>query len=210
MDVSIFDLALPEGLIALRPTVPRDGARMLVVTADGGLEHAHVHDFPQYLGSGDVLVVNDSKVIPARLRSWRLARTASADAEPKIEVLLCRRLRPRSFMALARPARKLTVGDKLKLGLTINAQVAACGEAGEVELRFALDGGALDAVIAAEGETPLPPYIAGKRRADARDVSDYQTVYAQGSLRDGTDRRAALSQGACWKPWRRAALAGRT
>ena len=179
MDVGIFDFALPEGLIALRPTVPRDGARMLVVTADGSLEHTHVHDLSRYLGSGGVLVTNDSKVIPARLRGRRLARGTSANAEPKIEVLLCRRLGSRSFMALARPARKLSVGDKLKLGLTIDAQVAACGEAGEVELQFALDGGALDAVIAAEGETPLPPYIAGKRKADARDVSDYQTVYAR-------------------------------
>lgn len=179
MDVSLFDFALPEGLIALRPTVPRDGARMLAVTADGGLEHTHVHDLPQYLGSRDVLVTNDSKVIPARLRGRRLARTAAAGTEPKIEILLCRRLGGRSFMSLARPARKLSVGDELKLGLTIDAQVAACGEAGEVELWFALEGAALDAAIAVEGETPLPPYIAGKRRADARDVSDYQTVYAR-------------------------------
>jgi S-adenosylmethionine:tRNA ribosyltransferase-isomerase len=83
------------------------------------------------------------------------------------------------FTALARPARKLSVGDKLRLGSTIEAHIAARGEAGEVELRFELEGAALDAAIAAEGETPLPPYIAGKRKADSRDVSDYQTVYAR-------------------------------
>ena len=179
MDVSLFDFALPEALIALRPAVPRDSARLLVVAADGRLEHAHVHDLPRYFDSRDVLVTNDSRVIPARLRGRRLAANAAATAEPKVEILLCRRLGSRTFMALARPARKLSVGDRLKLGLTIDAQVAARGEAGEVELRFALDGAALDAVIAAEGETPLPPYIAGKRKADARDVSDYQTVYAR-------------------------------
>ena len=179
MDVSFFDFVLPDGRIALRPAVPRDSARMLVVAADGRLEHKHVSNLPQYLAHRDVLVTNDSKVIPARLHGRRLARTASAAAEPKLEILLCRRLGPGVFTALARPARKLSVGDTLKLGLTIDAQVAARGEAGEVVLRFALDGAALDGAIAAEGETPLPPYIAGKRKADARDISDYQTVYAR-------------------------------
>jgi S-adenosylmethionine:tRNA ribosyltransferase-isomerase len=179
MDVSLFDFVLPDGRIALRPAVPRDSARMLVVAADGRLEHKHVSNLPQYLAPRDVLVTNDSKVIPARLHGRRLARTASATAEPKLEILLCRRLGPGVFTALARPARKLSVGDTLKLGLTIDAQVAARGEAGEVVLRFALDGAALDGAIAAEGETPLPPYITGKRKADARDISDYQTVYAR-------------------------------
>jgi S-adenosylmethionine:tRNA ribosyltransferase-isomerase len=83
------------------------------------------------------------------------------------------------FLAFARPARKLASGDRLALGTTIKAEVLARGDGGEVELRFALSGAALDAAVAAEGEMPLPPYIAGKRKADERDVLDYQTVYAR-------------------------------
>jgi len=177
MDVSLFDFELPEELIALRPASPRDGARMLVVREDGALEHAVVRDFPAFLRAGDVLVLNDTRVIRARLRGVREARPGGSEA--RIEVLLHKRLRPDRFAALARPARKLAEGDRLRLGNTLKAEVAARGEAGEVELRFALAGGALDAAIAAEGETPLPPYIAGRRKADARDVADYQTIYAR-------------------------------
>jgi S-adenosylmethionine:tRNA ribosyltransferase-isomerase len=122
----------------------------------------------------DRLVLNDSKVIPARLYGRRLGR----GAEPKIEVLLHKRLAPDRFLAFARPARKLSRGDGLALGKTIKAEVLKRGEAGEVELGFTLSGAALDGAIAAEGEMPLPPYIAGKRKADARDLDDYQTVYA--------------------------------
>lgn len=103
MGAGLLDFTLPEGLIALRPAVPRDNARMLVA-ADGGLVHAYVYDLPRYLNHLDVLVTNDSKVISARLQGRRLARTAAAPTEPKIEVLLHKRLGPAS---LARPARKL-------------------------------------------------------------------------------------------------------
>ncbi|MGC9954201.1 MAG: tRNA preQ1(34) S-adenosylmethionine ribosyltransferase-isomerase QueA [Rhizomicrobium sp.] len=175
MRVDQFDFDLPEELIALRPTVPRDNARMLVVRADGSVEHAALRDLPRYLEPRDTLVLNDSKVIPARLYGRRLRR----GSEPKIEALLHKRLAPDRFLAFARPARKLLPGDQLALGATIKAEVLARGEGGEVELRFALDGSTLDAAIAAEGEMPLPPYIAGKRKVDARDVSDYQTVYAR-------------------------------
>ena len=176
MDVSQFDFALPKELIALRPADPRDGARMLVVAPDGRLEHRKISDFPGYFGSGDVLVANNSRVIPARFRGRRLPRSASSTAEPKIEVLLCRRRGPCTFMAFSRPARKLSVGDKVRLGLTITAEISARGEAGEVELTFPIGGAELDAAISAEGEVPLPPYIAGQRKVDARDATDYQTV----------------------------------
>ena len=179
MDTAQFDFILPQELIALRPACPRDSARLLVVHSDGRLEHAYVHDLTRYFHPGDVLVANDSKVIPARLRGRRLARSASSTTEPKIEVLLCRRLHARKFMAFARPARKLTVGDRLRLGLTIEAEISARGEAGEVELSFVLAGAELDAAIAAEGEVPLPPYIAGQRKVDARDAVDYQTIFAR-------------------------------
>ncbi len=178
MDVSLFDFDLPEELIALRPAEPRDAARLLVVHADGRLEHARVRDLPQYLRARDVLVVNDTKVIQARLRGLR-AREGSPGA--KIELLLHRRTAPDRFLAFARPAKKLHPGDALTLGRTIAAEVIARGEAGEVEIGFVLAGARLDAAIAAEGETPLPPYIAGKRQADERDTTDYQTIYARES-----------------------------
>ena len=177
MDVRQFDFSLPEDLIALRPAEPRDSARMLVVHEDGRLEHARVKDLPHFLRRGDALVLNDTKVIQARLRGVREGRGAGPEA--KIELLLCRRLALDRFAALARPARKLVPDDTLRLGTSIRARVVARGEAGEVELAFATAGAALDAAIAAEGETPLPPYIAGKRKADRQDVSDYQTVYAR-------------------------------
>ncbi|HEY2069606.1 MAG TPA: tRNA preQ1(34) S-adenosylmethionine ribosyltransferase-isomerase QueA [Rhizomicrobium sp.] len=178
MDVSLFDFDLPEDLIALRPASPRDSARMLLVHADGTLEHRHVRDLPDYLGTGDALVMNDTRVIPARLRGRRLPRLGGITSGPKIEVLLHKRLSPNSFAAFARPARKLNPGDLVDLGQTLGASVTARGEAGEVTLEFDIAGAALDAAIAREGEMPLPPYIAGKRKADAQDSADYQTIFA--------------------------------
>jgi S-adenosylmethionine:tRNA ribosyltransferase-isomerase len=175
MDVSLFDFNLPEDRIALRPASPRDSARLLVVHADGTLEHALVRDLPAFLAGGDALVLNDTKVFPARLRGVRIGRN---DTEPKIEIMLHRRLGAGTFLAFARPARKLEPGDSVRLGETLQATITARGEGGEVEVRFALAGHELDTAIAAQGEMPLPPYIAGKRKADAQDSSDYQTVYA--------------------------------
>jgi len=176
MRVSEFDFDLPDSLIALRPASPRDSARMLVVQVDGSLEHSHVRDLPNFLAKGDALVVNDTKVIPARLYGRRTGRGA---AEPKIEVLLHKRIAPGSFRAFARPARKLTAGDRLLLGQSLEAEILARGEGGEITLKFAIAGADLDCAIAKQGETPLPPYIAGKRAADARDADDYQTIYAR-------------------------------
>ena len=176
MRVDSFDFDLPEHLIALRPASPRDSARMLVVHADGRLEHAHVRDLPNYLCSGDALVLNDTKVFPARLHGKRIGR---GDTAPKIEAMLHKRIAPDRFLAFARPARKLAAGDSVLLGAALEAKVIAVGEVGEIELGFALEGARLDAAIAAEGETPLPPYIAGKRKPDARDLADYQTIFAQ-------------------------------
>jgi len=174
MDVSLFDFELPSARIALRPASPRDSARLMVVEAEGRISHRTIRDLPDYLRAGDALLVNDTKVIPARLYGQRLRASGPA----KIEVLLHRRLAGDRFSVLARPARKLAVGDKLVFG-NMQAQVAARGDNGEAELQFALSGAALDAAIAAQGEMPLPPYIAGKRKADARDVCDYQTLFAR-------------------------------
>ena len=178
MDVALFDFDLPDELIALRPASPRESARLLVVQADGSLQHAHIGDLPEFLHAGDVLVLNDTKVIPARLRGRRLPRTGSDGPGPGIEVLLHKRLAPARFLALARPARKLASGDNLEFGTALRATVLGRGEGGEVEIEFDRAGSELDATIAREGEMPLPPYIAGKRKADAQDRRDYQTIYA--------------------------------
>jgi S-adenosylmethionine:tRNA ribosyltransferase-isomerase len=173
MDVSLFDFDLPEERIALRPASPRDSARMLVVHQDGRLEHCHVRDLPDYLTARDALVVNDTRVIAARLKGQRLRPTGPAG----IELLLHRRLAPDRYSALARPARKLLPGDALVLG-ALKARVVGRGEGGEVEIQFDCSGTDLDAAIAAQGEMPLPPYIAGRRPTDAQDSGDYQTVFA--------------------------------
>src|SRR3569833_691519 len=107
MDVSLFDFDLPEDRIALRPASPRDSVRMLVVYPDGRLEHRKVCDLPDYLRAGDALLLNDTRVIPARLFGQRLREAGPA----KIEILLHRRLAPDRYSVLARPARKLAVGD---------------------------------------------------------------------------------------------------
>ena len=174
MDVSLFDFDLPERQIALRPVSPRDSARLMVVQADGSIAHRNMRDLPDYLRAGDALLVNDTKVIPARLHGQRLRQAGPA----KIEILLHRRLSDDRYSVLARPARKLAVGDSLLFG-DLEAEVIARGENGEAEIRFALSGAALDAAIAAQGEMPLPPYIAGKRPPDVRDVADYQTTFAR-------------------------------
>jgi S-adenosylmethionine:tRNA ribosyltransferase-isomerase len=179
MRVDDFDFELPSERIALRPAAPRDSARMLVVRADGSLDHALVRDLPDFLREGDALVVNDTKVIAARLRGHRVARPGGVATQPKIEVTLHKREAPDIFRAFAKPARKLETGDGVLLGGDLAAHVEARGEGGEVVLRFACGGAELDAAIAARGEVPLPPYIAGKRRTDAQDRDDYQTVFAR-------------------------------
>jgi S-adenosylmethionine:tRNA ribosyltransferase-isomerase len=179
MDVSLFDFELPEERIALRPAHPRDSARMLVVHPDGQLEHAHVRDLPDFLRSGDVVVVNDTKVIPARLRGRRLPRVGSEGDGARIELMLHKRRSGDRFLAFARPAKKLISGDRLQISEALSASVLARHDGGEVEVQFACSGSELDAAIASHGEMPLPPYIAGKRKPDARDASDYQTVFAE-------------------------------
>lgn len=174
MDASLFDFELPDERIALRPASPRDSARMLVVHEDGRFTHAQVRDLPDFLQAPDVMVVNDTKVIAARLHGVRLRPTGPAT----IEVLLHRRLGPSRYSVLARPARKLAAGDALRFG-DLAATVIGRGEGGEAEIEFALSGAELDDAIRRQGEMPLPPYIARKRKPDAQDRSDYQTAFAR-------------------------------
>ncbi|RXF74964.1 tRNA preQ1(34) S-adenosylmethionine ribosyltransferase-isomerase QueA [Hansschlegelia zhihuaiae] len=187
MDVSLFDFELPEELIALRPAVPRDAARLLVVRPGGEpeLEDRVVCDLPELLAPGDALVVNATRVIPARLYGLRRRGETAA----RTEILLHRRLDAARWLAFARPAKKLAPGDRLSFGETsegmacllgrLDATVESRGEGGEVTLAFDLAGPDLDLAIAASGDIPLPPYIAGQRPTDARDADDYQTMFAR-------------------------------
>ena len=176
MRVDEFDFELPEDLIALRPASPRDSARLMVVRENGAREHRTVRDLPELLRRGDILVVNDTKVMPARLAGKRLARETGEGAA--VEMTLIKRVSPSAFRAYARPAKRLKPGDRVHLGTTLVATVTARHE-GEIELAFEKEGAALDAAIAAAGAMPLPPYIASRRAPDVRDRADYQTVYAE-------------------------------
>jgi S-adenosylmethionine:tRNA ribosyltransferase-isomerase len=176
MRVSDFDFELPEELIALHPAEPRDSARLLVVRPGEGVEDRRVTDLVELLRAGDVLVVNDTRVLPAELRGVRLREGARAN----VSFNLHKRVDARTWRAFARPAKKLRVFDRLELGEggAIVASVAGKGETGEVTLAFELSGAQLDEAIKAHGAMPLPPYIGGKRALEARDSTDYQTVYA--------------------------------
>jgi S-adenosylmethionine:tRNA ribosyltransferase-isomerase len=185
MRVDLFDFDLPEDSIALRPAEPRDAARMLVVRPGEGLEDRVVRDLPALLNPGDVLVLNDTKVIPSRLRGLRVR----AESAARVEIMLHKREGPDRWRAFARPAKKLSPGDRIRFGedsestacelVRLDAEVEDKGEGGDVSLRFSLTGPYLDEAVARFGELPLPPYIAGKRPTDARDARDYQTVYAR-------------------------------
>ncbi len=182
MRTSLFDFNLPPDRIALRPASPRDAARLLVVRPGGALEDRGVRDLPELLRAGDALVVNDTKVIPARLRGRRIGR----ETEPKIEATLTKRLDGSRWNAFVKPAKKLSPGDVIRFGEEgkvcflgqLDATVEAKGEGGEVTLAFAFHGPVLDQAIEERGDMPLPPYIAGKRAPDARDRADYQTLFA--------------------------------
>jgi len=186
MKTDLFDFELPADRIALRPAVPRDAARLLVVRPGGvpELDDHSVGDLPDLLQPGDCLVVNDSKVIAARLTGRRLGRGA---AEPAIEATLHKRLDGSHWRAFVKPAKKLQVGDTLRFGTEgkvcflgeLDAQVSHKDEGGEITLSFAFHGPVLDQAIAERGEMPLPPYIASRRAPDDQDRTDYQTLFAR-------------------------------
>jgi S-adenosylmethionine:tRNA ribosyltransferase-isomerase len=182
MRTDLFDFELPPENIALRPASPRDSARMLVVQGDGVLRDAAIADLPKWLEAGDVLAVNDTKVISAQLSGRRITRAT----EPKIEATLFKRLDGSRWQALVKPAKKLHEGDRIRFGNEgkvcllghLDAEVERKGADGEVTLSFTFHGPALDQAIADLGSPPLPPYIAGKRAPDDRDLADYQTMFA--------------------------------
>jgi S-adenosylmethionine:tRNA ribosyltransferase-isomerase len=172
-----FDFALPEELIALRPARPRRAARLLVARGDA-ITDSTVAELGHWLREGDLLVFNDTKVIPARLTGERRRATTTGSGTARIEVTLIAGDGGPEWRALARPARRLAVGERIDFAASLSAEVLEKGEGGEVVLRFDRGGAELAAAIEAEGEMPLPPYIAGRRAADAADRADYQTVFA--------------------------------
>jgi S-adenosylmethionine:tRNA ribosyltransferase-isomerase len=182
MRTDLFDFDLPPERIALRPISPRDAARLLVVRPGGMLEDRGVRDLPDLLRPGDAVVVNDTRVIPARLTGRRIGR----GAEPRIEATLHRRLDGSRWRAFVRPAKRLEPGDVVRFGEEgevcfleqLDATVEDKGESGEVTLSFAFHGAVLDQAIEERGAMPLPPYIAARRPPDERDRADYQTMFA--------------------------------
>jgi S-adenosylmethionine:tRNA ribosyltransferase-isomerase len=169
MRVDLFDFELPQDRIATHPARPRDSARLLDLTG-GGTTDRIVSELPDILRPGDLLVSNDTRVIPARLRGKR--------GEAGIEVTLHKREGPDSWLAFAKPAKKLRPGDRIVFSDSFSAEVAAKGEAGEVTLRFDAAGAALMAALHTHGEMPLPPYIRRSGNDGSEDATDYQTIFA--------------------------------
>ena len=182
MRVDMFDFELPESRIALTPAVPRDSARMLVV--DEFMQDHIIRDLPDFLRAGDVLVVNDTRVIPARLDGFRRRGEAIAH----IEITLHKRESADAWRAFAKPAKKLKIGERVHFGVEASvcysddlyADVIENFE-GEVLFQFCFSGAVLDEAIERLGHMPLPPYIASKRAPGETDTLDYQTLFAQNS-----------------------------
>ncbi|MBL4612876.1 MAG: tRNA preQ1(34) S-adenosylmethionine ribosyltransferase-isomerase QueA [Emcibacter sp.] len=170
MKVDLFDFELPKKLIALRPARTRDGARFLVVQKND-IQDKHVTDLCDYLQAGDVLVFNDTRVIPARLTGKR--------RDAKIEVTLHMNDGNGLWKAFARPAKKLKVDDIINFSGGLAATVIRKGDAGEVSLQFNCQGDDLRSALDVAGVMPLPPYIASQRPVDAQDLIDYQTIYSK-------------------------------
>ena len=172
MKLSDFDFDLPEGLIATRPARPRTAARLLLAEGDT-IRDLRVSDLIDVFRPGDRLVLNNTRVIPARLTGRRTRGAAQA----KIEVTL---LEPAAsgWRAMAKPLRKVEVGEEIVFSDDLRAGVAE-KTASDLRLLFNLTGDDFDAALAAAGAMPLPPYIAAKRAPDAQDATDYQTVFAR-------------------------------
>ncbi|WP_339825080.1 tRNA preQ1(34) S-adenosylmethionine ribosyltransferase-isomerase QueA [uncultured Parasphingorhabdus sp.] len=169
MRVDLFDFALPQENIALRPAVPRDSAKLLSVSGDQISDHI-VSDLPQLLGPKDILVFNDTKVIPAQLQGTR--------GEAKIGATLHKRVDLRRWQAFIRNAKRLRVGETVDFGMDVFAQAEAKLDDGSFILHF-LGDEPVELLLERAGTMPLPPYIASKRAIDERDADDYQTMFAK-------------------------------
>ncbi len=171
-ELEAYDFNLPPERIAQRPVSPRRAARMLVVASDGQLHDARVADLPQWLGAEDLLVFNDTRVLPARLSGRRLRGAYEAG----IQVTLLHELEGGLWDVLAKPLVRLKAGDRLELGMDLGARVESVGD-GIATLRFDAAGDALVAALDRAGSMPLPPYLG--RAPDDRDRDDYQTAFAR-------------------------------
>jgi S-adenosylmethionine:tRNA ribosyltransferase-isomerase len=172
MKVDLFDFELPQELLALRPVRPRDAARMLVVRGcDAAFEDRGVRDLPDLLNPGDVLVFNDTRVIPAQLEGRR------ADGKAKIGVTLHKRIDLRRWQAFVRNAKRVKEGDQLIFGGDVTAIAEVRHDDGSMTFFFEGDE-PVEVLLDRAGTMPLPPYIAGKRGIDAQDLQDYQTMFA--------------------------------
>ena len=170
MRVDLFDFELPPERIALRPARPRDAARMLVVEGERPFADRHVRDLPRLLRAGDVLVFNDTRVIPAQLEGRR--------GDARIGATLHKRLDLRRWQAFIRNAKRLKPGDTVEFGRGVSALAEERHADGSFTLAFAGDE-PVEALLERAGTMPLPPYIAGKRATDEADQADYQTMFAR-------------------------------
>ncbi|MEM8849306.1 MAG: tRNA preQ1(34) S-adenosylmethionine ribosyltransferase-isomerase QueA [Pseudomonadota bacterium] len=176
MKLSDFDFDLPEDLIATRPARPRSSARLLVVDREG-FHDRRVTDLVNWLRPGDRLILNDTKVIPARLSGVRVRETTDGSGRAKVEFTLTDPLPGGRWRALGKPLRKMRVGDRVAFETGLVAEISDLDEA--VTLQFDRDGDALQSALDTAGQMPLPPYIAAKRAPDAADRDDYQTIWAR-------------------------------
>lgn len=178
MKLSDFDFDLPDDLIAVRPAQPRSSARLLVAQGET-IHDERVFDLSKWLRKGDRLVLNDTRVIPARLKGLRHRHSTQGPVAAKIEATL---LEPQAqagvWSALVKPLKKLRVGEEIVFSDDLRATFGSI-EDGQAYLRFNLSGDDFDVALNAAGAMPLPPYIAAKRPADAQDMQDYQTVWAK-------------------------------
>lgn len=171
MHISLFDFALPDSSIATQPARPRESARLLHIMPNYSLDDKHIYDLPELLRPDDVLVMNNTKVIPARLYGRR--------GEMKVEVLLHRKREDGTWLAFARPTKRLKVGQEIVFADDFCAQVISKREEGDIVIGFSDDGDVFTEKLHRYGQMPLPPYIARPDGANAADMDDYQTCYAQ-------------------------------
>ncbi len=179
MKLSAFDFDLPDRLIATRPARPRSSARLLLAEA-GGIADRIVNELPGILRPGDRLVLNDTKVIPARLSGLRHRAGEAGQTSARIEVTLLEPQADGNWAALVKPLKKLRDGEVVVFSDVLSAEMTGRMD-GQARLKFNLAGDDFDAALAEVGAMPLPPYIAAKRPADAADKDDYQTYWARRS-----------------------------
>lgn len=177
MKLTDFNFELPEELIALRPVNPRPNSKLLVYQS-GRINDGIFSLIQDYLRPGDRLVLNNTKVIPARLSGLRRRISDQGETFAKIEATLLSVNASGHWMALAKPAKRVRIGERIEFSNNFYAKVISKSENG-IELAFNLEGAEFDKTIADIGSMPLPPYIASKRPADKQDIEDYQTVFAK-------------------------------